>query len=322
MIPEGRSLFQSTSQVPVRLATGPTVLTNPIPSADGKKLFVDAGQVHSQLIRYDSKAKRFVPFLGGISARQVDFSRDGQWVTYVTVTYVTGQAADLWRSKVDGSERLQLTFPPIRAREPRWSPNGKEIIFTAEPSKIFVVSPDGGAPQQLVAEDKNEVVGAATWSPDSNSIVFVRGSWPQTAIYRMDLKTRDVTELPNSNRMYSARLSPDGRYISAFRTDGEVLMLYDFKTGTWSELARGGRFDMNNWSRDSKFVYVTQIANPPVELDRVSIADRKLEHFLSLKDISPNLVGWISLDPNNSPVLTSDSIIDEIYSLNLQVPRF
>jgi len=34
--------------------------------------------------------------------------KDGQWVAYAS--YPEGS---LWRSKVDGTERLQLTFPPM-----------------------------------------------------------------------------------------------------------------------------------------------------------------------------------------------------------------
>src|SRR2546422_7050397 len=93
----------------------------------------------------------------------------GQWVTYTTYPEST-----IWRSKADGSERLQLTFPPMNAHEPRWSPDGREIVFTDLPAKIFVVSVNGGTPRQLMPEDNPDFAGAATWSPDGNSIVFGR----------------------------------------------------------------------------------------------------------------------------------------------------
>jgi serine/threonine protein kinase len=36
----------------------------------------------------------------------------------------------LWRSKLDGSERLQLAFAPMQAATPRWSPDGNRIAFS------------------------------------------------------------------------------------------------------------------------------------------------------------------------------------------------
>jgi Tol biopolymer transport system component len=66
-----------------------------------------------------------VPYLPGISAEDLAFSADGQWVVYAS--YPDGL---LWRSRVDGSERLQLTFPPLQAELPRWSHDAKQRCAT------------------------------------------------------------------------------------------------------------------------------------------------------------------------------------------------
>lgn len=106
-------------------------------------------QPRGELSRYDAKSGQFVPYLSGISANGVDFSRDGQWVTYVATPEGT-----LWRNKVDGSERLRLTFPPLAAWLPRWSPDGEQIAFQAlTPQKgwnMCLVSREGGSIQQLM----------------------------------------------------------------------------------------------------------------------------------------------------------------------------
>jgi len=99
-------------------------LSPPIPSTDGKKPFVVGRTDRGELTRYDLKSGRFEPFLGGISAEYVSFSKDGQWVAYVS--YPEGT---LWRSRADGSERLQLTYPPSQVLMPRWSYDGKTIVF-------------------------------------------------------------------------------------------------------------------------------------------------------------------------------------------------
>src|SRR5207237_8389213 len=79
---EDGGLFRSTRPVPVQLTTGPINIGYPVPSRDGKKLFVQGWQTRGELVRYDAKSGQFAPYLSGISAMGFDFSRDGAWVAY------------------------------------------------------------------------------------------------------------------------------------------------------------------------------------------------------------------------------------------------
>jgi len=147
------NLFERASRKPVPLTAGPLSFLGPDVSRDGKKLFALGIQSKNELVRYDLVSKQFVPYLSGMSAEGVDFSKDGQWVTYVAIPQGT-----LWRSKLDGSERMQLTFPPLQVASPRWSPDGNQIAFMARlPAnlwQIYLVSAGGGSPQQVVAGSK------------------------------------------------------------------------------------------------------------------------------------------------------------------------
>ena len=107
IMPDGSSLWRKSSPTPVQLTTGPLQFFIPLSSTDGKKVFVLGVQPRAELVRYDAKSGELVPYMGGISASDVDFSRDGQWMTYVSLPDET-----LWRSKIDGSERLQLHIRP------------------------------------------------------------------------------------------------------------------------------------------------------------------------------------------------------------------
>ena len=80
-------------------------LQSPLPSKDGKKLFVVGMTFRGELTSFDVKTGKPSLFLGGISADWVDASRDGKQVVYVS--YPQG---DLWKSNADGTNRVQLTF--------------------------------------------------------------------------------------------------------------------------------------------------------------------------------------------------------------------
>ncbi len=122
VMPERRSLFRRRAKGPSRLTSGPLRFYSPILSSDGKRLFVLGEEPRVELQRYDLQARRFDSYLPGLSAGPVDFSRDRKWIAYVSYPDMT-----LWRSRVDGSDKMQLTFPPVRAYEPRWSPDGSHL---------------------------------------------------------------------------------------------------------------------------------------------------------------------------------------------------
>jgi Tol biopolymer transport system component len=168
-IPDKGGLFRKARWEPAELTAGPASYFMPVPSMDGKRLFAIGSQPRGELQRFNQRTQQFETYFSGISVDGVDFSRDGQWVTYTS--YPEGS---LWRSKADGSERLQLTFPPMNVGLPRWSPDQKQIAFGAErpggSMKNYLVSADGGTPQQLLPGDQNE--GDPNWSPDGNSLVF------------------------------------------------------------------------------------------------------------------------------------------------------
>lgn len=71
----------------------------------------------------------------------------------------------MWRSKIDGSEKLQLLNSG--AQMVRWSPDSKWIAYS-DWREIYRVSVDGGAPEKLTSEGFMEVL--PSWSPDGKAI--------------------------------------------------------------------------------------------------------------------------------------------------------
>ena len=265
-----------------------------------------------------------MPYLSGISAEHLDFSRDGQWVTYVAYPEAT-----LWRSKVDGSERLQLTSSPMRATEPVWAPDGKWIAFMgSEPGKgwkIFVVSADGGMPQRLMPGERSEANPG--WSPDGAHLVFGRLPWMEggiagvAAIHVLDLKTKQASTIPGSEGLMSPRWSPDGRHIAAMSYGLKgIQVLFDFTTQKWTELTKVvGVY--NRWSRDGQYVYFRGASEPAIF--RVRVSDQRLERVVTLghTPMAQGVVGpWNGLAPDDSILITRDVGIQEIYALDVDLP--
>jgi WD40 repeat protein len=316
-MPERRSIFRKAATDPSRLTSGPLHFSVPTPSSDGKRLFVMGSEPRVELSRYDWQTGRFDPYLPGFSAGPVDFSHDRKWMAYVSYPDMT-----LWRSRVDGSDKTQLTFPPVRAYEPRWSPDGSRIAFMDvqfnRPWKICLLSSSGGSPELLVQDSNGE--SDPTWTPDGKSIVFAKSDKANIAIYRLDLDTKQVSSIPGSDGMFSPRMSPDGRYISALSNGQTKLMLFDTNRNCWSVLVEGEQIGYNEWSHDGKYVFLRENLDGAGELVRVRVKDRVLEHVLSFKNfpqLADIFAAWIGLTPDDAPILMRDRSVQEIYALDL-----
>jgi Tol biopolymer transport system component len=323
-ISERRGLLERfgkrSAGAPIQLTAGQMNSLAPVLSPDSRKLHVIGQKLRGELARYDSKSRQFVTYLSGISADCVDFSRDGHWITYVAFPEGT-----LWRSKIDGSERLQLTLPPVDAYLPRWSPDGKRIAFTdmapGKPFRIYLASAEGGTPEPLWDGQHNEI--DPNWSADGDSLVFSYAPWLEketsgvAGVYVLRLRTHKVVKLPGSDGLFSARWSPDGRYIVAMPSDSGALMLFDFRTQTWMELVKS----FPNWSKDGQYVYFVRAGREPAAL-RVRLRDHRVEDVASLKNMrQTGFFGpWSGLAPDDSPMLLRDAGTQELYALDWQAP--
>jgi eukaryotic-like serine/threonine-protein kinase len=323
-LPEHHSFWRKVANEPVQLTTGPLNFGNPIPNRDGKKLFVQGWQPRAEMVRYDSKSGAFVPFLANTSAAQVDFSRDKKWAVYPTYTDET-----LWRSRLDGSDRLQLTYPPFHATVPHWSPDGTHIAFSGAakpgaPYRIYVISADGGNPEQ-VSTGENEL--DPSWSPDGHTLMFGVIPTPSnnaTKVLLLDLKTRLQTQLEASEGICCPRWSPNGKYVVALSSDNQKLFLFDMSTKKWRQLADSmGIIGYMAWSSDSKYIgFDTGFTTDPAYF-RLRVPDGQIERVVSLKNIHrffPTWGEWSGLAPDGSPLFVRDISTQEIYALDWVLP--
>ena len=294
---------------PVQLTFPPFKVARFVPSKDGKKIFIsEVRHPRLQVLRYEPASRQKSEFLMGVTAFELTFSWDGNWVAY-------HDDKILWRSRADGSEKLQLTFPPLDGEMPRWSPDGRRITFYSsghkdERDRAYIISAQGGSPQPLIPDQKDQY--DAAWFPDGNAMIF---GWPylpngaepdpaQRAIYHLDLKTRQVTKLPGSEGLFAPRLSRDGRYVAASLRYGQPdqeLMLFDFKTQKWEELA-AVQAHYREWSHDGRYFYFDSSYEKVPGIFRVRISDHQVERVCNLEEFLPSGAfggAWFGLAPDD-----------------------
>jgi dipeptidyl aminopeptidase/acylaminoacyl peptidase len=133
-------------------------------------------------------------------------SPDGKWVVFAAEDVdleANTKISHLWIVPAAGGESRRLNETPNHEERPRFSPDGKRLIWTSkatDPTQIWMCDFDGnagalvGKPHQVT----NISTGAdgAIWSPDGKNIVFVSSVYPD-AKDDAENKRRDE-ELKNS----------------------------------------------------------------------------------------------------------------------------
>lgn len=318
ILPERRTVL-SPRPKPVSLTDSPMVFFGQFFSADHRNLYAFGATFGGELIRYDLQSGLYAPFLGGISAEYVSFSPDRQWVAYVSLW-----EGRLWRSRPDGSQRLQLTVPPGYVINPRWSPDSKTIYYAVDldtQMKLFQVSVDGGDPKAILPEEKDSLADPNA-SPDGRKLIFFRCPGPcvqqksNDTIQILDLDTGNVSLLPGSEGKAGPRWSPDGRYIAAQSQESTKIFLYDLQTRHWTEVDSGKDLGWQVFSHDGRFLYYLVGAST---ICRLRVSDRHIDRF-PLKNFG-GVGHWglaLSLGPDDMPLLLRDKENDDIYALELE----
>jgi hypothetical protein len=103
-------------------------------------------------------------------------------------------------------------------------------------------------------------------------------------------------------------------------SDSLSLVLFDFATEKWSQLAKV-RAAFLNWSRDGEYVYFLRWPDNPAVL-RIRITDREVEQVSNLTNLpTTGKVGpWLGLGPDDSLLVLKDTGTQDIYALDWEVP--
>ena len=316
---------------PVQLTSGPLFYWSLCPSRDGRHIFAIGVKERGELARYDKRSNQFVPFLPGISMRAPRFSQDGQWIVYLSFSDRT-----LWRSRADGTDRMQLTYPPTQVDLSVISPEGKKVAFQSIKGAIVVMNMDGTSRREIQRKDAR----LSDLSPDGDSLVVavpIEGKRVGEENYQeletIDLQSGKSSVVPSSQGVYAtpsmlgvqaaAWLASNTLIAATLMSPTEdqkswlKLLALDLHSGKRTELVSG---PIVGWSLspDRKYIYYRTGGTEP-KCMRIRLSDRKVEEIAGL-DLRQKLTGGFSVAPDGSLMFMRYIGTQEIYSIAVKWP--
>ncbi|HET7189699.1 MAG TPA: protease, partial [Gemmatimonadaceae bacterium] len=192
-------------------------------------------------------------------------------------------AGNIWIVDRSGGAARRLTSFAGEASNPKLSPDGSKVAFSAQYAgnvDVYLLPIEGGEPKRLTYHPGADVVQG--WTPDGKQIVFASSRAPNAPsavpkFYTVSVDGGPETPMPMP-RAYQGKISPDGRRI-AYRMNN-----------SWDEERRNYRGGQNRpiWIEDlATHDVVTTPWENSKEMDPVWVGD--VVYFLSDRDGVSNI---------------------------------
>jgi DNA-binding winged helix-turn-helix (wHTH) protein/Tol biopolymer transport system component len=312
---------------PVQLYSSAAPFWPPVFSSDERNVYLVVQQDDNrELVRYDPKLRQFVPHLSGLPVRSIRYSPDGRWICYTT----PNAPPAFRRMRADGRELLELAAQPSAVFFPAWSPDSRRIAVNGAvgvEARIYVVSRDGGAGRAVTPGSESN----ASWFPDGRSLLFLHvassrgdGADP-TGIYKMNLETQQMTQLPGSEPFHDPSLSPDGNFVAAVSADLRQVWLFEFRTKKWNRVATGQFIRPPFWTHDSRLVYFQDgYSGAEQPIYSVSATGGPVRMVASARqlmraDAKAGFV-FVGLTPDDAPLASVLRYSSNVHALRLDLP--
>ena len=205
-------------------------------------------------------------------------SPDGKWVAFtVTAWSMEDNKAntDLWLVPADGGEPpRRLTWNEKTDTRPRWSPDGKHLMFVSKrgegPSQLYRLPMAGGEAEPLT--DLPVAPASAQWFPDGKRIAFAARTWPdlnddfEAVKKRLDERKEETqVRIADTRRVrYWDHYLTDGRFTHLFELDLETREVRDLTPGSERLLPWWTRENLFDLSPDGKEIaFAANKTEPP-----------------------------------------------------------
>ncbi|HEU4794197.1 MAG TPA: hypothetical protein VFT02_01120, partial [Pyrinomonadaceae bacterium] len=264
-------------------------------------------------------------------------SPDGSRIVFVRVTVndkKDGYNTAIWSVATASGETRQLTNGP-RDTSPRWSPDGKYLVFMrtpevqgrVEPAQLYMLSLMGGEPFQFTTLPRG--TNGPQWSPDGKFIAFYNSATPEELA---KAAAKDSPSQPKPSPSASptpAERESDVRVINraVYRANGAGYLDYKHPQHLWvvtapktadekvtpKQLTRG-RYDAGGafWAKDnSRLYFVSEHTDEPyydlpnTDIFSVSVNGGEPAKFVTI-DMG---VGAFALNPDGKQLAFIGSVV-------------
>lgn len=304
------------------LTHGPVSYRNLAGTGDSDRFFALGTHPEYQLIRVNPATMKDDIVLPDAGATDVDVTPDGEWLVYSL-----RENGALWKSRRNGKERVELTAFPPGALAPQWSPDKKEVLFTAffleRLPQLFVVPSAGGTPRALLPKGSTGSTQSGDWSPDGKQILFDYFERDGSDLRILDRAGSKIEKIPDSEGLVQARWSPDGKHIAAINSKTHEIVLFGMEGKQWSVIAEAGNAQGMRWSADGNFVYYQEMGDPEQAVYRVRLGRAQAEKVLGFSRFLGTMASqchFTGVAPDGSVYATLDRGGTDIYALDVKLP--
>ena len=204
---------------------------------------------YSHIIVYDTRTGSYTDItpgkyvsptfmLGGGTG--YSFSPDSKEICYVSNHDEHPEAStnsDLFLVPVSGGKAINITRDNTAWDGwPAYSPDGKYIAYRKQivpgyESDLFHLAlyDRNTGKSQTVTEDSDNWIDDFRWTRDSKSIFFLTGEEGHQPVYRIDIKTENITPVTGSKSVFGFDLDPDGYLYYLANSTGKPSELYRMK---------------------------------------------------------------------------------------------